>query len=1098
MEQILDTKKASAMPFVTPNNPPVDNNPVGYDCITNAANNQAGNGEGLPKKEIHLTADEREIKAVQFLTKYFSGCHGYSYLWLKDKATDKSLTLAFDVQSEKEIAAQVKHAFKLNDAEFWDLYFSVNVGSKRCSEKNRHKVDDISAQISVVTDIDIRNTTHHKGDAEKYPPTLDAAISYLPVKPTILISSGGGIHAYYKLDTPLIMSNADEREKATNRGKCFLDVIRANAGAYSKSVDGVQDLPRILRLPYSLNCKNRDNRKMCYVLEESEQLFTTAQIDEIIASNAAPVKSDSAAGTTAEKDAGQSLQFNSADVTGINCSSDDNPPEYEIARAIGMLNCINPADLQDNEWLAVNSACKNLGLAETFLDNWNKRDAERYNERENKTRYDSLNDPSFDMETLHGIAKKFGYVERDFKRQWYKDNPQFDNRLKRVQEYSRKAGREFVPLDFFATVEQQIIDAEKIAENYIAAIDDFSNDNIFSWEVLSNAAILKRSKRDGGTYENFYQACKDAKINLTRFNERVKTYSATIQNFIFKVKGMKRQARADYAAVKNYSADDNFVYPEGYEVSTEKGIIRLGTGEIISYAPIRISAVYCRDNDKTFLVDIWTLLDGKPFTIAKVDKGVIADARKLITLSSQGLDVNSGTAADLVKYLAAFINANEEILKPQKLLQKLGWYNDETKFFITPFDKRYKIDMDALGDYGKSFVQRGNFEVWKQTARELIKYPVAAFCLSAALATPLLRIFSERSFSTYVLCESRAGKSAVLRFCVSCWGNQEFMKTLRATRNGIEGELAESSDFPFICDERQSADKNFDMAALCYLIGEGVGKARMSKDAKGKPRYRWLTQGIMAGEEPLLEDARTQGAQTRTLTLEVQGNKLIPDELSRKIHTEIINHHYGYAGQFFIDNLLQENFSELCNLREKIIATLRQSDKKLIDDHYRYIATNDVALFLLQKYFFGTSEDTALNTAIDNAGDIVALLKTEKQLSDVNLEWELVSGWITSHRGEILNNPNMEISLDSNGNARIPNPQKIIGKYDDGELFVISSKLRDELRRLGYSHSKVIRDLTREGYIVPFADGQTTQVKWIENAVGRARVFRFNFNPSKV
>lgn len=136
-----------------------------------------------------------------------------------------------------------------------------------------------------------------------------------------------------------------------------------------------------------------------------------------------------------------------------------NPPEYESARRLAMLNAINPAQLSYSDWLAVISACKNLGISESIVDDWNRRDAARYDEHKNKIQYDSLNDPSFDIETLHGIAKKFGYVEKDFKRQWYKDNPQFADRHLYsntdfdIKQHFERAGLDYIPLNSFATAE---------------------------------------------------------------------------------------------------------------------------------------------------------------------------------------------------------------------------------------------------------------------------------------------------------------------------------------------------------------------------------------------------------------------------------------------------------------------------------------------------------------------------------------------------------------------------------------------------------------------------------------------------------------------
>lgn len=104
-------------------------------------------------------------------------------------------------------------------------------------------------------------------------------------------------------------------------------------------------------------------------------------------------------------------------------TTDADTTDYDLFRAKIMLDAINPADLADNDWLAVISSCKHIGIA-YLVDAWNQRDPERYNEEENKMRWDSATDPHFGIETLHGIAKRFGYVERDTRREWYNLHPE--------------------------------------------------------------------------------------------------------------------------------------------------------------------------------------------------------------------------------------------------------------------------------------------------------------------------------------------------------------------------------------------------------------------------------------------------------------------------------------------------------------------------------------------------------------------------------------------------------------------------------------------------------------------------------------------------
>ena len=113
----------------------------------------------------------------------------------------------------------------------------------------------------------------------------------------------------------------------------------------------------------------------------------------------------------------------SARETRENQSNVDNR-DYDEYRARIMLDCIDPAKLADSDWLAVISSCKNLGISYGVIDEWNSRDPDRYHEAENRIRWDSLNNATFDIETLHGIAKRFGYLEKDATREWHRLHPE--------------------------------------------------------------------------------------------------------------------------------------------------------------------------------------------------------------------------------------------------------------------------------------------------------------------------------------------------------------------------------------------------------------------------------------------------------------------------------------------------------------------------------------------------------------------------------------------------------------------------------------------------------------------------------------------------
>lgn len=373
---------------------------------------------------------------VDFLLTYFKGHDDYySYLWANNKVTNHKITIPFRVDDRAGIESAVMQAQNLN-AQNYDIYFGVNVGSKPTDEKHRYKTPDITRQLSIVADIDIAVDGHHKEN--NLAPNIETAKKLLPITPTYLIDTGGGIHAYNKFNIPLELTNDADRDAAALRGENFLDIIRSKAGELGiDGIDGVHDLPRILRLPFTYNCKDPENKKLCTILQVGDTV-SVEQIDALISS------SNISRVNTSEKRV--DTQISDVDTFTLT--------DYERALALAALDAIPTAETAangGNDWLAVNSACKNLGL-DKEVDEWNKRDPAHYDELQNKRRYDSLKDPSFGLDTLIGIAKRYGFDPAKFKRKWFNEHPQenADNPKRQLhdtksEDVTLKSTRESIP-----------------------------------------------------------------------------------------------------------------------------------------------------------------------------------------------------------------------------------------------------------------------------------------------------------------------------------------------------------------------------------------------------------------------------------------------------------------------------------------------------------------------------------------------------------------------------------------------------------------------------------------------------------------------------
>ncbi|MBR1728079.1 MAG: DUF927 domain-containing protein [Selenomonadaceae bacterium] len=613
--------------------------------------------------------------------------------------------------------------------------------------------------------------------------------------------------------------------------------------------------------------------------------------------------------------------------------------------------------------------------------------------------------------------------------------------------------------NFFDIIEKQIADSEVIASDFLHSIEDYNINSVLCAEALISAAICKAS--DPITFANFKANSKDAGLNLTDINSEIKKYLTIIKTFKTKIQQMKLQLNADNSAKKFFKNNpdklSDFIIPPGYRVD-DNGVFELIDGvEIqVSHAAIFISNEFNNIDDKTYKTQLACKVKGKWIISPIFDDDIVYDARKLIILRKFGVDINSNTAKDIIKYLEKFKAANSNRLNLIEMVSSIGWHNNKLDLFITPYQNKFLVD-ESNNNFIKCLTQNGDFDTWKNLAAEVFNYPIARFIFAACLAVPLLRLVGERSFVIYLWGGSRAGKTIACRFGGSAWGNQDIVRNFNLTQNALEGEAAESNDFPFILDEKQLADGNLNLNMVAYKIANEQGKGRMRSEAVMKSRTKWRTIGILNGETPLVEDTATQGVYTRTLNILVP-DQVVPSELAKKLYANI-NDHFGFAGQAFIDRLINEDFNNLRNLyREEMIPSLQSHFPNHLDDHIRYVSLVTIADCLLNHYFFNVDIESAKKSALLNAVRIINLLQTKDEISDVKREWNFILGWIAE------NNSHFEGSQSFDNDKK---PSQIYGAYKDNYLYINIKSLKDALEREKISYKKVLHDLANAEYIVP-------------------------------
>ena len=245
--------------------------------------------------------------------------------------------------------------------------------------------------------------------------------------------------------------------------------------------------------------------------------------------------------------------------------------------------------------------------------------------------------------------------------------------------------------------------------------------------------------------------------------------------------------------------------------------------------------------------------------------------------------------------------------------------------------ERVLFQPEGIG-FTHAYRAAGTLEDWQDgVARLAVGNTRLALSLSLALAGPLLAVLGEEGGGVHLRGQSSAGKSTALRACASVWGGggAGYMRTWRATDNGLEAIAATHTDTVLCLDELGQADGRA-AGAAAYMLANGQGKARAARSGGARAAQTWRVLFLSTGEvglaDKIMEDGRRgaramAGQAVRVLDVPADpgaGHGLFDvlhgeaggADLSRRL-TEASASTYGTAGPAFVARLATEDHDAL-------------------------------------------------------------------------------------------------------------------------------------------------------------------------------------------
>jgi hypothetical protein len=161
-----------------------------------------------------------------------------------------------------------------------DVYVGVGLSKADHGSSRRCPSEEIAGIGSLWTDLDLRSEAHTK----PLPGSIPEALSILPpsMPPSIVISTGNGIHPWWLLKEPHVFDSDEERTDTARLIARWHSLLRLNAAARGWSYDRLSDLARVLRIPGTLNHKDPARPKGVTVLSVSDRRYNLSDFEELL------------------------------------------------------------------------------------------------------------------------------------------------------------------------------------------------------------------------------------------------------------------------------------------------------------------------------------------------------------------------------------------------------------------------------------------------------------------------------------------------------------------------------------------------------------------------------------------------------------------------------------------------------------------------------------------------------------------------------------------------------------------------------------------------------------------------------------------------
>ncbi len=467
---------------------------------------------------------------------------------------------------------------------------------------------------------------------------------------------------------------------------------------------------------------------------------------------------------------------------------------------------------------------------------------------------------------------------------------------------------------------------------------------------------------------------------------------------------------------------------------------------LVCYHPILPLEIYTNLEDGSEKIKIAFYKRGNWKNII-VDKSIISNSQSIIKLSDFGIEVNSENAKFLIRYLAEICNLNEDKIKINTSVSRLGWAKD----VLIPYSDKFEFDNEKeFPNMKEKFGESGKLEEWIEFFKERRKHSsISRIVMAASVASILLKDIKQNGFTVHIWGESEYGKTVACMVGQSIFGNpsQNDNKGIginfNFTNAGLEYRLNLYNNIPLFINEMQHQKDAKDYDKILFLISEGTGKSRSTKNGGIGKENSWNNIVITNGEKNIIKDNSNAGAYNRCISCEIteysyENLSEVADFVKENYGTpirEILKHLNEYNCKQIYKNILDSLENQDITNKQKILEAIILLGDKILTD------------IIFKDEFYLTQKDFENKTI------------KKKEVAVEERAFEIVRDWYVSEKRHFLSEEgdavsNQELKVEIYGREM---------KY--GYLAIIPSVLKKTLEENSYDFNEVINAWKRKDYI---------------------------------